>query len=81
MSLEHLDVVHVGLPVLDVAAVVRRQHPHVIVRPGHSPHRTVVGLWEEGSKIIISSQFLLSQPVMSQLVHCRGETFTVTEEY
>lgn len=44
VSLEHLDVVHVGLPVLDVAAVVSRQHPHVIVRPGHGPHGAVMGL-------------------------------------
>lgn len=44
VSLEHLDVVHVGLPVLHVAAVVRRQHPHVVVRPGHGSDRTVVGL-------------------------------------
>lgn len=44
MSLEHLDVVHVGLPVLHVAAVVRRQHPHVVMRPGHGPDGTVVGL-------------------------------------
>lgn len=44
VSLEHLHVVHVGLPVLHVAAMVRRQHPHVVVRPGHGPNRTVVGL-------------------------------------
>lgn len=49
MSLEHLDVVHVGLPVLDVAAVVRRQHPHVVVRPGHGSHWAVVGLQGEES--------------------------------
>lgn len=44
VSLEHLHVVHVGLPVLHVAAVVRSQHPHVVMRPGHCPDRTVVGL-------------------------------------
>lgn len=44
MSLEHLDVVHVGLPVLHVAAVIRCQHPHVVVRPGHGPDWTVMGL-------------------------------------
>ena len=44
VRLEHLDVVHVGLPVLDVAAVVSSQHPHVVVGPGHGAHRAVVGL-------------------------------------
>lgn len=47
VSLEHLHVVHVGLPVLHVAAVVGRQHPHVVVRPGHGPDRTIVGLQGE----------------------------------
>ena len=46
VCLEHLDVVHVGLPVLDVAAVVGRQHPHVVVGPGHGTHWAVVGLRE-----------------------------------
>lgn len=44
MSLEHLHVVHVGLPVLHVTAVIRRQHPHVVMRPRHRTHRTVVSL-------------------------------------
>ena len=50
MRLEHLDVVHVALPVLDVAAVVARHHPHVVVTPLHGPHRAVVGL-ENGLKV------------------------------
>lgn len=44
VGLEHLDVVHVGLPVLDEAAVVARHHPVVVVRPNHGPHGHVVSL-------------------------------------
>lgn len=44
VSLEHLHVVHVGLPVLYVASVVCRQHPHVVMRPGHGSNRTVMSL-------------------------------------
>ena len=43
-DLEHFDVVHVGLPVLDVAAVVAGDHPLVVVRPDHGAHRRVVRL-------------------------------------
>lgn len=46
VSLEHLDVVHVGLPVLHVAPMVCRQHPHVVMRPRHGPDRTVMSLQE-----------------------------------
>ena len=38
VRLEHLDIVHVTLPVLDVSTVVPRHHPHVVVRPLHRPH-------------------------------------------
>lgn len=44
MSLEHLDVVHVGLPVFDVTGMVTRHHPGVVVRPYHAPYGTVMGL-------------------------------------
>ena len=44
VRLVHLDVVHVGLPVLDVAQVVARQQPKVIVAPGHGTDRIVMGL-------------------------------------
>ena len=53
--LKHFDVVHVGLPVLDVAAVVAGDHPLVVVRPHHRPHRRVVrlqdGLEVEGEAV------------------------------
>ena len=52
-NLEHLDVVHVELPVLDVAAVVAGHHPSVVVTPLHRSHRGVVGL---GKKYIPSQQ-------------------------
>ena len=44
VRLEHLDIVHVTLPVLDVSTVVPRHHPHIIVAPLHGPHRHVVSL-------------------------------------
>ena len=36
--LEHLHIVHVALPVLDVASVVPGHHPNVVVGPLHRPH-------------------------------------------
>lgn len=50
VSLEHLDVVHVGLPILDEAAVVARHHPVVVVRPNHGPDGNVVGLSSVGKR-------------------------------
>lgn len=44
VRLVHLHVVHVGLPVLNIAAMVAGHHPAVVVRPHHRPHRNVVGL-------------------------------------
>lgn len=44
MCLEHLDVVHVGLPVFHISSVVCCQHPHIIVWPSHGPYRAVVSL-------------------------------------
>ena len=55
MGLEHLDVVHVALPILDVPAVVPRHHPHIVVTPLHGPHGAVVrlqdGLEVEGESV------------------------------
>lgn len=50
MYLEHFDVVHVGLPVLDVAAVVAGDHPLVVAGPHHGAYRRVVGL-QDGLKV------------------------------
>lgn len=44
MRLEHLHVVHVRLPVLDVARVIARHHPAVVVGPHHRSDGTIVGL-------------------------------------
>lgn len=44
VSQEHFDVIHVGLPILHIARMVRRHHPYVVVRPNHCPNRTVMGL-------------------------------------
>ena len=35
VTLKHFDVVHVALPVLDVALVVARNHPLFVVAPNH----------------------------------------------
>lgn len=44
VRLKHLDVVHIALPIFDVACVVPRHHPALIVRPYHCPYRAVVRL-------------------------------------
>lgn len=44
VRLIHLDVVHVRLPVLDVAAVVSSHHPAIIVRPDHGTDGGVMSL-------------------------------------
>jgi hypothetical protein len=44
MSLKHLHVVHVRLPVLDEAGIVTGHHPTVVVGPHHRPNRAVVSL-------------------------------------
>jgi len=47
MALEHLNVVHIGLPVLDVARVIRRHHPLLVVGPHHRPNRRIVRLQKQ----------------------------------
>lgn len=44
MRLELSNVVHIGLPVLDVALVVTGHHPVVVVRPHHRTNRAIVSL-------------------------------------
>ena len=44
MSLVHLHVIHVALPVLQEARVVGRQHPLIVMRPHHGANTRVVGL-------------------------------------
>lgn len=44
MGLEHFNIVHVALPILDVASVVPGHHPYVVVGPHHCSHRAVVCL-------------------------------------
>jgi len=44
MALEHLHVVHVGLPVLDVALVVAGHHPLLVAAPYHRSDGAVVRL-------------------------------------
>lgn len=44
MSLEGVNVIKVGLPVLDEAAVIRGDHPLAVVTPAHAPHGAVVSL-------------------------------------
>ena len=44
MRLVHLHVVHVGLPVLHIAQVIRCQQPLVVVAPRHGPYRVVMSL-------------------------------------
>ena len=35
VTLEHFHIVHVGLPVLQVALVVARRHPLLVATPDH----------------------------------------------
>ena len=44
VSLKHLDVIHIGLPVLDVSSIVARYHPLRVTAPNHRSDRTVMGL-------------------------------------
>lgn len=44
MTLKHFYIIHVGLPVFDVALVVARQHPLFVVAPNHRPHCTIMRL-------------------------------------
>lgn len=46
VSLIHLHVVHVRLPVLDVAGVIRGEEPLVIMRPLHAADLSIMGLFK-----------------------------------
>lgn len=50
MALEHFHVVHICLPVLDVALVVARDHPLLVSTPDHGSHGTIVSL-ENGLEV------------------------------
>lgn len=52
VSLVHLDIVHVALPVFDVASMVCSHHPEVIVAPTHCSHRRIMRLQNIGVKIL-----------------------------
>lgn len=47
VSLKHLDVVHIALPILHIACVVPRYHPAFIMRPYHCPYWAVMCLNRE----------------------------------
>lgn len=49
VSLEHSDVVHVALPVFDIAAVIAGHHPLVSAAPGHTSDRKIVSLKGDGT--------------------------------
>lgn len=57
MRLEHFDVVHVGLPILDVPRMVPGHHPAVVVTPHHCTDRTVVCL-EQTSPLDTKQQII-----------------------
>lgn len=44
VSLKHLDVVHIRLPILDVATMVTCHHPDIVVRPHHATDWAIVSL-------------------------------------
>lgn len=44
VRLKHLDVVHVALPILDVACMISCDHPALVVRPHHCSYRTIMCL-------------------------------------
>ena len=46
VCLIHFDIVHVGLPVLDVSTMIRRHQPCITVTPHHCTHWGFMGLWE-----------------------------------
>lgn len=52
---ERLDVVHRRLPVLDDAALVRRQHQQVVVRPRHDSHRVLVRVGDDALEVELES--------------------------
>ena len=51
VSLKHFDVVHIWLPVLDVAPVVTGHHPNIVVRPNHTADRAIVSLHFGNEKV------------------------------
>lgn len=55
VGLERVDVVEIGLPVLDQASVVGGDHPHVVVTPHHAAHWAVVTLNRAHHKVITSA--------------------------
>lgn len=50
VCLEHFDVVHVGLPIFNVAAVIASHHPNVIVGPDHASYWAVMCLFNQTNK-------------------------------
>lgn len=44
VGLESMNVIQIGLPVLDEPPVVRGDHPHSVVAPGQVANRTVMTL-------------------------------------
>ncbi len=56
VGLEGVDIVQVRLPVLDKPSVIRRYHPHSIMTPLHTTHRSVVSLGQHDIIMIINSQ-------------------------
>lgn len=44
VSLEHADVIHVALPILDITAMISCYHPLVPSAPSHTTDRKVVRL-------------------------------------
>jgi hypothetical protein len=50
MALDHFHVVHVGLPVFDIALVVASDHPLLVSAPDHRTDRAIVSL-QNGFKV------------------------------
>lgn len=74
VRLESAYIVHVRLPVLDVALMVTGHHPVVVVRPHHRSDRTVVRLVEmfgfwlvEGRKHTANGQTYSNYTIITSL--------------
>ncbi len=52
MGLESMNVIQIGLPVLDKSPVVCGRHPHAVVAPRYTADRTVMALQIEHRETI-----------------------------
>ena len=66
VSLEHFHVVHVWLPIFNVAAVITGDHPNIVVWPNHTSDWTVVSLLIINSNVLAWLLSLKRKPFLPE---------------